>query len=367
MLVAKLRQTTTLRQDVGVASETAVIDMHFCGVAADATSYSFSTATSSSTSPSYSVAGCGTAKPYQAYPTDGKRFPRIAMKPEPNGVEKMESPNHVATELARVLSERFGHEVNVPDAIQNEVGLVELLRMATYASHREWSQKPVSPQLVRMLAACALCAPSKSFLQQCDVVHVCDVAQRANINALIPSLPWVADAPVLLIFCGDGQRFKHLFDRKKLPFPNDHLDAFFNATVDAALVLMAYIRAAAAAGLVGCPISLVRNMPYEIEKLLKLPDRVFPVAGLCLGYPRNSCDVKPRLSLDATFHVDRFRGANDDAGVDDFDRRYVLAKLATSEATPCPKSWSEERVTQYSSPQRVDWGEFIESKKFILS
>ena len=278
----------------------------------------------------------------------------------------MNSSDQLSTELERVLSRRYGHEVNVPDSVQGERGLAELLRMATYASHREWSPQPVPPEWVRMLAACALCAPSKSFLQQCDIVHVSDVTRRAHIHALLPTLPWVADAPVLLVFCGDGQRLKRLFDRRNLDCPNDHLDAFFNATVDAALVLMSFIHAAGALGLVGCPISLVRNMPFELAQILELPDRVFPVAGLCLGHPQRTCDVNPRLSLDATFRVDRFGTARDDAAVDDFDRRYLSAKF-TSGAASSPKSWSEERVIQYSVPQRIDWGQFVRSKKFDLS
>ena len=67
------------------------------------------------------------------------------------------------------------------------------------------------------------------------------------------------------------------------PFANDHLDSFFNASVDAGWVLMNFIRAAESVGLGCCPISAVRNHAARISALLGLPDWVFPVPGLCVG------------------------------------------------------------------------------------
>ena len=43
--------------------------------------------------------------------------------------------------------------------------------------------------------------------------------------------------------------------------------------------------AAESAGLGSCAISALRNHPQEVAEILELPDKVFPVAGLCLGYP----------------------------------------------------------------------------------
>jgi hypothetical protein len=105
-----------------------------------------------------------------------------------------------ATALRRVLSERFGEDLEVPAGLD---GLDELLRMAAHATHRAWTDRPVEPALVRLLAACALSAPSKSFLQQADVIDVREPSLRAAVQTLVPSMPWMADAGALLVFCGD--------------------------------------------------------------------------------------------------------------------------------------------------------------------
>ncbi len=270
-----------------------------------------------------------------------------------------------ADALGAVLAERFGQQVDIPDGL---AGLPELLRIASQTSHRAWTDAPVAPDLVRLLAACALAAPSKSFLQQADIVDVRDAERRAAIHALVPAMPWMSDAPALLVFCANGRRFERLFQRRGQAFTNDHLDGFFNPTVDAAMLLMNFINAASAAGLVGCPISMIRNHPRQLAEILELPARVVPVAGLCLGWPAQVRQSNPRLPLAATLHVDRIGTPDDDAAVDDFDRRYVAARAAVlPPSAPPPRPWSTERTEQYATPQRADWGAFVRSMGFDLS
>lgn len=267
--------------------------------------------------------------------------------------------------LRAILAERYGQIIDVPEGVQ---GLPELLRLASQTSHRAWSAQAVDPALVKLLAACALSAPSKSFLQQADIIDVRDPARRAALHALVPSMPWMADAPALLVFCANGRRFKRIFERRDKPFANDHLDGFFNPTVDAALVMMNFINAASAAGLVSCPISMLRNVPQRLAEILALPARVVPVAGLCLGWPTQTRRVNPRLSLETTFHVDSMAAADDDAATDEFDRRYVAARAAVLPAdAPPPRAWSDERADQYATSQRADWGRFVRGQGFELA
>lgn len=271
--------------------------------------------------------------------------------------------------LAKTLEQRYGETVAVPPGLPGLPGLDSLLRIAAQASHRRWAATQVTPELTRLLAACALSAPSKSYLQQADIIDVRDAGKRAALAALTPGMPWLADAPALLVFCGNGRRFKRLFERAGVPFTNDHLDGFFNPTVDASLVMMNFINAASAVGLVSCPISMLRNDAERLAQILELPQRVIPVAGLCIGYPTAealaNAVINPRLPLGATFHTDRMGHVDDDAATDEFDARYMAARAAPA-APAAPRAWSAERVHQYTTPQRDDWGQFVRSRGFDL-
>jgi nitroreductase/FMN reductase [NAD(P)H] len=144
--------------------------------------------------------------------------------------------------------------------------------------------------------------PSKSDLQQRDILIVEDAAIRARINALLKDQDWIPGCPHLLVFLGNNRRQGQVHAWRGHTFANDHFDAFFNATVDVAIALEAFVGAAEAAGLGCCPISVIRNHAEEVSGLLGLPDHAFPVAGLGVGIPATPAFVSARLPLGLTVH-----------------------------------------------------------------
>lgn len=281
----------------------------------------------------------------------------------------MNSPHSPVRRLEAALAERFGVEAAPDPALP---GLDELARMAEHRSHRRFADRAVDPALLRLLCACALSAPSKSDLQQADIIHVADRGKVKAIADGIPDMPWIANAPVLLVFCGNNRRIRQVGEWRGKPFVNEHLDHFMNAAVDAALVMMSFIRAAEAVGLGACPISHVRNHPQELSQLLNLPDAVFPVAGLCVGYPAEAGRITPRLPLEVTVHTDRYDETAVKKKIDAYDRRrhallpYRKQRYADRYANVDFYGWSEDKARQYSVPERADFGAFIRSHGFSL-
>jgi nitroreductase/FMN reductase [NAD(P)H] len=272
---------------------------------------------------------------------------------------------HTTRALKQALAERFGEEVSIPPGLE---GLEQLLAIASQSTHRAWAERSVDADLVRLLAACALSAPTKSYLQQADIVDLRDSTVRSAVESLVPSMPWMKTAPALLVFCGNGRRFRRIFERRDQAFTNEHLDGFFNPTVDATLVLMNFIRAASAIGMVCCPISVLRDRAEAVATILEMPDHVFPVAGLCIGWPLQERSISPRLPLAATLHQNRFDEGQTDALIDRFDSRYMAVQTSRRPAgSPIAQTWSDERAKQYASSQRADWGRFVRRQKFDLS
>lgn len=275
----------------------------------------------------------------------------------------------LAARLRAVLAARFGEAVEVDPALP---GLDALLRAAGRGSHREFRADPVDPALLRLLCAVALSAPTKSDLQQRDIVIVADPGLRRAVDDLVGGEAWVRGAPAFLVVCANNRRQRQLHEWRGRPFVNDHLDAFFNAAVDGAIALSALVAAAEAVGLGCCPVSAVRNRAAEIGDLLGLPDHVFPVAGLALGWPAAEPKVSMRLPVRATVHVDRFDEAGLRETVDAYDRRraaaqpYAKQRLAQEEGPAEDYGWSEDKARQYSRPERAGFGAFIRAKGFDL-
>ena len=112
-----------------------------------------------------------------------------------------------ATQIEAALAERFGESFSVDPQLK---GLDELARIAGHRVHRRFLPRVVEPALLRLLCACALSAPSKSDLQQGDILAVNDKAKQRAIAALIPDMPWIADAPVFLVFLANGSRLPQI-------------------------------------------------------------------------------------------------------------------------------------------------------------
>ena len=271
--------------------------------------------------------------------------------------------------LQAALDLRFG---DAPPAEARTGDIGTLMLLAAHRSHRRFAARPVEPGLLRLVCALALSAPSKSDLQQRDIVIVEDPAQRRKLDALMPSMDWLPAAPAMLVVCANNRRQRQLHEWAGKPFANDHLDALFNAATDAAIVLGWLVVAAEAAGLGCCPLSVIRNQAQAASDVLGLPDHVFPYAGLALGWPAGEGTMSPRLPLAGTLHVDRFADGGVRAHVDAYDRRRDGIKPLRDQRDTVRfgradfYGWSEDKARQYAVPERADFGAFLRRKGFTL-
>ena len=272
------------------------------------------------------------------------------------------------------LVERFG-----PDAADVEFGgdAPPLLRqLAARGSVRKFRSDIIPDRTLRRLCALALCAPTKSDLQQRDIIIIDSASLKSRIGALLADGPlgqkWLAGVPNLLIFCGNNRRQRRIHALRDRHFANDHLDAFFNAAVDAAIALSAFVIAAEADGLGACPVSAVRNHSDALSRLLKLPDHVFPVAGLAVGYPAEAPKLSMRLPLSVTVHHNAFLEDGLDDAIEAYDRRreaaqpYAAQRYVREFGLADTYGWSEDKARQYARPERADFGAYARRIGFRL-
>ncbi len=272
--------------------------------------------------------------------------------------------------LAELLALRFGDidGAAIPAALSDNPALRGLAGRGVV---RRFKPESLPAGMLDTLAAVALSSPSKSDLQQRDILIVEDPATRARINGLLSDQDWIPGCPHLLVFLGNNRRQRQVHDWRGHAFANDHLDAFFNAAVDSAIALSAFVVAAEAVGLGCCPISVIRNHAEEVSGLLGLPDHVFPVAGLGVGWPATPAFVSARLPLGLTVHRDRYTEATEPA-VRAYDQRrngifpYRSQRNVARFGTSPDYGWSEEKARHYASPERADFGAYVKRRGFKL-
>ena len=269
------------------------------------------------------------------------------------------------TDPTPLIEARFGHlPFTPPPDIPAALALL-LDRRVT----RRFKPDPIPGALLDTVLAAAQSAPSKSDMQQYSIVVLQDTGRIAAIADWIGTMPWIKDAPTLLVFCADIRRNRGICERAGREHANDNLDTVLNASVDAALAMGMCIAAADATGLGTCPISYVRNHMEKVAPLLSLPKGVFPVAGLSLGWPAARQEPSARLPPSIVIHRERYSSEGEAQDLGAYDARRGPAKPRYPEIHgPAPDgcSWTENVARQLSVPERAGFRTWLRSRGFAL-
>jgi nitroreductase len=232
----------------------------------------------------------------------------------------------------------------------------------------------VEPSLIDVLLDVAFSSPSKSDYQQATVIKINDPEKRKQLGALAPAMPWIATAPAFIIVCADARRLERVCTLRGKPNENRNLEAFFNSSVDAALVLQNFITAAAEVGLGTCPISVIRNRLDDVVRILALPAAVVPIAGVTVGYPAVKGHVSMRLPPEVT-------RCNDTYSDDELESELAAYDVRREERHPTPTDkqrdvarygvcdaygWSEDKARQANANEGSTFGRMVRGQGFNL-
>jgi len=274
-------------------------------------------------------------------------------------------------DYANLIEQRFG-DSGPASAGEPENDLIR--RVLARKTVRRYSSTAPSESLLDLLVAAALSASAKSDFQQAAILRVTDPDKRAAIGKLFPAMPWIGIAPVFFVFLGDARRLQRIGELRGKPVRNGTLEGFFNATVDAALAMQTMILCAESAGLGVCPISVIRNEVDTVAQILKLPDLVFPVAGLCVGYPSGDGYVSLRLPRGATTHREVYDDGALAQNLDDYDRRRDARHSIPKEQHRSNNEygeaafygWSEDKARQAAKAEGAAFPPYLRKHGFTL-
>ena len=110
-------------------------------------------------------------------------------------------------------------------------------------SVRAYTQEPVAPEVKELLLECAFQAPTAGCQQLYTILDIVDQGEKEELAQLCDHQPFIAQAPVVLIFCADCQRWLDVYGEAgteaRKPGPGDLLLAMADAVIAAQNVVVA--------------------------------------------------------------------------------------------------------------------------------
>lgn len=174
-------------------------------------------------------------------------------------------------------------------------------------SVRRYAARPVEEGLLRSLLEEAERTQTMGNLQLYSVVVTRSNEMKRRLAPCHFNQPMVTGAPVVLTFCADYHRTSEWCRCRQADPGYDNFLSFLNAATDALLYCQTFCTLAEAAGLGLCFLGTTVYRPQDIIDTLRLPQLVFPVATITLGWPDEAPAQTDRLPLSAILHEETYQ------------------------------------------------------------
>ncbi|MCX6325330.1 MAG: nitroreductase family protein [Bacteroidia bacterium] len=171
---------------------------------------------------------------------------------------------------------------------------------------RKYSSEPVDDKLLNDLLTMGCRASTTGNMQVYSIIITRDEEKKRELAPFHFNQTMITDAPVVLTFCADFNRF-NIWCRLRNAEPGyDNFLSFFTAAIDALLIAQTVCIAAESKGLGICYLGTTTYNAHKIIYALKLPKGVVPVTTVTLGWPDEKPDQVDRLPLEAIIHKETY-------------------------------------------------------------
>ncbi len=199
------------------------------------------------------------------------------------------------------------------------------------ASCRSFTDAPVPPEVLETILDAGLHAPSGGNLQPFSIIQIDDQENRQALAKKCEQ-SFIGRAPVLLLFCLDLHRLRRWAELQAAPFSADHsFRHFWIAFQDTIICAQNTCTAADALGLGSVYIGTVLEFFAELREMLSLPEGVFPVVLLCMGYPRHAAKPRRKLGTGVVVHKDTYHELDDEALLQAYEDKYPEYRVEITE------------------------------------
>ena len=184
---------------------------------------------------------------------------------------------------------------------------------------RKYQQKDISVEMLNDLLESAVRASTVGNMQVYSVIVTRDPARKAKLAPAHFNQPMVQSAPVVLTFCIDLRRFSKWCECRKATPGYNNFEWFVTGAVDTLLAAQTFCVAAEQKGLGICYLGTTTYNPDQIVEVLELPELVFPITTITVGWPADEPAMVDRLPIEAVVHEEVYH----DYTPADIDRLYA--------------------------------------------
>lgn len=237
--------------------------------------------------------------------------------------------------------------------------------LLSHSSCRSFLDKPVPEEVAEAIIKCAQRAPTSSYLQAYTIIRVEDKEKRKLLAEYAGGQEWVEKAGLVLLFCADLHRLEVMLDVKdKNVLHNTEL--YTVAVTDAALASSRALVAAQAMGLGGVFVGGVRNETEKMAELFELPQMVFPMYAVCMGYPDKIPPQRPRMAAKMISAVDGYPDITGPEQLTDYEKEVSEYFLDITNGRS-GRGWIARAEHAISIKPRYGVGDFLHKAGFMTA
>ncbi|MDO6655118.1 oxygen-insensitive NADPH nitroreductase [Anaerobacillus sp. 1_MG-2023] len=241
--------------------------------------------------------------------------------------------------------------------------------MLAHRSIRAFKDNPLTEEQIHTLVKAAQSASTSSYIQAYSIIGVEDKEKKKQLAELAGGQSYVEKNGHFFVFCADFNRHHATAEMHgtDVTETTQTTEKFMVGLIDAALAAQNASIAAESMGLGICYIGGIRNDLEKVSEVLNLPQFVIPLFGLCVGYPDQDPDVKPRLPLNNIYHIDEYEhDANAfKEGLNEYDE--VISGYYTNRTGGQRSAgWTSMMAHKLATPVRTYMKKFLEKKGFPL-
>jgi nitroreductase len=177
---------------------------------------------------------------------------------------------------------------------------------------RKYKDQPVEDDLLTKILEAGCRASTTGNMQVYSIVVARDPGMKEQLSPCHFNQQMVKNAPVVLTFCADFNRFNKWCRLNNAEPGYDNFLSFVTAAIDALLVAQNVCVAAESEGLGICYLGTTTYLAEKIIEILNLPKGVVPVTTVTLGWPDENPEQIDRLPLSGIVHYEQYSDYSDE-------------------------------------------------------